>query len=248
MINFMQNLQTEEHDFQEAFENAAHTDAMRKGNIPTSKDISGIEIRLSNVTIIDNKTPKVFPFPGLANVYFINLVISDLDQNSFSLDLKGFEKVADNQKLNIDRVLYFWKKTDQSTLAPSQIHIFSSLIKSKQPLRDVGKIMSEVNNDKNFKDVLSTLSTLIKTASNLTSIGGLIFQVAGIVGNFLGKVDDKPYLTMVQSFTDIHGDYDILGETTKNAINRYASIDLSITIRDAARQKEVDLNLVTSDN
>ena len=237
MIDFMQNLQTEEHSFQEAFENAKHPAARtRSGHIPSSKDISGIEVRLSNVSISDNKTPKVFPFPGFAKVYFVNLVVSDLSADGLSLDLNGFEKVDDGDKLSLDRTLFAWKKTDKNSIAPSQIHIFSSLIKSKQPLRDVAKIMSEVKNDENFKETVNALNSVLKTASNVTNVSNLIFQVAGVVGGFLGKVEDKPLLTWVQSFTDLNGDFDQLGKTDKNAANKFASMNLSITIRDKERR------------
>jgi len=237
MIDFMQNLQTEEHSFQEAFENARHPVARsRSGNIPSSKDISGIEVRLSNVVIADNKTPKVFPFPGFARVYFVNLVVTDLSAEALSLDLNGFEKVDDGDKLSLDRTLFAWKKTDKNAVAPSQIHVFSSLIKSKQPLRDVAKIMSEVKNDENFKGAASALNDVLKAGSNVTNVSNLIFQVAGVVGGFLGKVDDKPLLTWVQSFTDLNGDFDILGKTDKTAANKFASMNLSITIRDKERR------------
>lgn len=235
MIDFMQNLQTEEHNFQETFETTKHAENRGLRGIPTSNDLTGIEVRLSNVTVIDNKTPKVFPFPGLATVYFINIVASDVSADSVTLDINGFEKVDDNSKLAIDRVLFMWKKSNDDSPVPSQIHIFSSLVKSKKPLRDVGKIMSEVKDDNNFKNAVSTLSSVIKTASNLTNISTLILQTAGIVGNFLGKVDDKPLLTWVQSFTDINGDFDPLGKTDKNAKNKFASMDLSITVRDTDR-------------
>lgn len=239
MIDFLQNLQTEEHSFQEAFENAKHSNTRtRSGNIPSSKDITGMEVRLSNVTIVDNKTPKVFPFPGFAKVYFVNLIISDLFSDAISLDLNGFEKVDDGDKLALDRALFVWKKTEKDIIAPSQIHVFSSLIKSKQPLRDIAKIMTEVKTDSNFKDAVTTLSSLLKTASNVSTISTLIFQVAGIVGGFLGKVDDKPLLTWVQSFTDLNGDFDILGKTDKNATNKFASMNLSITIRDKDRKEK----------
>src|ERR1700752_547944 len=91
MIDFLQNLQTEEHNFQENFENAKHESTFGI-DIPGSKDISGIEIRLSKVKVIDNKRPKVFPFPGFAKVYFVNLVVSDVSGNPVTIDLKGFEK------------------------------------------------------------------------------------------------------------------------------------------------------------
>ena len=239
MIDFMQNLQTEEHNFQENFQNAKHPKNLSIG-IPQSKDISGIEVRLSNVKVIDNKTPKVPPFPGLAKVYFVNLVVSDIQANSLSLDLKGFEKIDDGESLSLDRTLFFWKLTPAAQEVPSQIHIFSSLIKSKQPLRDVAKIMESVDKDDKYKEVVNSLTTVLKTASNLSSISGLIFQVAGIVGNYLGKVDDKPLLTWIQSFTDINGDYDKLGETKKSAANKYASMDLSIIVRDKERQQVAD--------
>jgi hypothetical protein len=234
MLNFMQNLQTEEHDFQEAFVNAKQVQPA-PGNIPTSKDICGIEIRLSNVIIRYNKTPKVFPFPGFAKVYFLNLVLSDVNTDSISIDLKGFEKVDDGDALNIDRTLFIWKKKEDLSVPPSQIQVFTSLIKSKQPLRDVARVMTDVKNDSNFKDAVSSLNTLLKTTSGVSNISGLVFQVAGIIGSFLGKVDDKPLLTWIQSFTDIHGDFDPLGETKKNASNKFASMELSITIRDNAR-------------
>jgi hypothetical protein len=237
MIDFMQNLQTEEHSFQEAFENARHpVTRSGPGNIPSSKDISGVEVRLSNVKIIDNKTPKVFPFPGFAKVYFVNLCVTDLSADAINVDLNGFEKVNDGDKLSLDRTLFAWKKTDKNVISPSQIHVFSSLIKSKQPLRDVAKILAEVKNDTGFKDTVTALNGVLKTASNVSNISNLIFQVAGIVGGFLGKVDDKPLLTWVQSFTDLNGDFDVLGKTDKNATNKFASMDLSITIRDKERR------------
>ncbi|KAA2242578.1 hypothetical protein F0L74_08565 [Chitinophaga agrisoli] len=241
MIDFLQNLQTEEHNFQETFENAHHDEEILTRDIPTSQDICGMEIRLSDVMIIDNKTPKVFPFPGLAKVYFMNLVVSDLSADPVSIDLKGFEKIDDGEKLNVDKSLFYWKETEADKRAPSQIHVFCSIIKSKQSLRDVAEVMGNVKNDESYKQVVDTLAGIVKTATSLTSVSSLIFQVAGIVGNYLGKVDDKPLLTWVQSFTDISGDFDVLGTTDKAAENKFASMKLSITIRDTARQKEADL-------
>lgn len=236
MIDFLQNLQTEEHNFQEAFETKKHASSAKR-LIPGSKDITGIEVRLSDVVIIDNKTPKVFPFPGLAKVYFVNMVVSDISTTPVTIDLNGFEKVDDGDKLNLDRTLFAWKqKANSTTEGPSQIHVFSSLIKSKQPLRDVAKVMQEVKSDAAFKELAGTLAEVVKKAGSVTNISGLVFQLAGIVGNFLGKVEDKPLLTWVQSFTDLNGDFDVLGKTEKSAVNKFASMKLSITIRDKERK------------
>lgn len=236
MINFQQNLHTEEHDFQETFETTRH-DGVLEG-IPTSKELTGIDIRLKNIIVLDNKTPKIFPFPGLAKVYLIALAASDIETNPITVDLKSFEKVDDGTALNVDQAIFLWNQKDNTSNSPSQIHCFASLVKSKQPLRNVSKILAEAQNDSGFKDVVSTLSTLIKTGANISGISNLVFQVAGIIGKFLGQVDDKPLLTMVQSFTNIHGDFDVLGEITKNAKNKFATMDLAITIQDKERQQK----------
>ncbi|MBO9204249.1 MULTISPECIES: hypothetical protein [Niastella] len=236
MIDFQQNLQTEEHDLQETFETSRHIPGLAMG-IPTSKELTGIEVRLQNITVLDNKTPKVPPFPGLAKVYLIALAASDVNVQPITVDLKSFEKVDDGSNLNIDEAMFFWEKKENNIDAPSQIHCFVSLIKSKQPLRDVSKIMTEVQNDSGFKETVSTLGALIRTGSNLTTVSGLVFQTAGIIGKFLGRVDDKPLLTWVQSFTNIHGDFDAVGELKKNANNKFATMDLAMTVRDKERQQ-----------
>jgi len=48
----------------------------RGGDIPKSDELSGIELRLSRVLIKENGTPKVPPFPGLAQIYLLVIVIT----------------------------------------------------------------------------------------------------------------------------------------------------------------------------
>lgn len=61
MIDFSKNLYSEEYSFKDTQELRP---AMR-GDVQTSDDISGIEVRLSKVYIIDNKTQRFGPFPQL---------------------------------------------------------------------------------------------------------------------------------------------------------------------------------------
>lgn len=235
MLNFHQNLYTEEHSFKEAsLELTA-----KEGGILGSDKISGIEIRLSHVIIKDNKTAKVFPFPGLAKVYFMNLVVSDAENQNIGLDLKGFEKVDDGDALSIDKTLFYWKQEKKSK-PPSQIHVMSTIIKSKQGLRDVAKIMENIKDDAEYKKLTNNLLGMLKDASQMTNISNFIWSVSSVVGKYLGRVEDRPLLTWYQSFTDIDGDWDKLGKTFKHAENKYAAMDLSITIRDKERQKEAE--------
>ena len=238
MIDFSQNLYVENYNFQDTLDIRPAT----RGVIPTSEEISGIEVRLSKVFIIDNKTRRFGPFPGLATVYFMNIVLSDLSTSEIDLNLNGFEKVDDRQTLAVDRTLFFWKKTDETLKPPSQIHIMSSLLKSKKGLRDTAGVIAKAKDDSNFKTLASSLTTVLKTASNFSSISNIVFQVAGIVGGLLENVEDKPLLTRFQSFTDIAGDFNQLGKTDNPFSNRYAELDYSIFIRDNERQKEADEN------
>lgn len=239
MINFRQNFYLEEHNFAESERKQS------PGDIQASGDISGVEVRLSSVLVKDNKTPRVFPFPGYAKVYFLNLIVSDLASCQLQLDLKGFEKVDDGDALNVDRTLFYWKKGAE-TNPPSQIHIFTSLIKSKEPLRNTAAILSEVKNDTDYKSLAGSLDKVVKHAQSVTDISNIIFSVAGIVSKYLGDVDDKPLLTWIQSFTDMNGDFDVLGKTDKKAENKYASMNLSIIIRDKARMKEENEEAATT--
>ncbi|MEC4004900.1 hypothetical protein OX283_009555 [Flavobacterium sp. SUN052] len=231
MLNLSQNLYSEDHSFKEA----ALEIQENTGDILGSDAISGIEIRLSHVIIKDNRTPKIFPFPGLAKVYFVNLVVSDVENQSIALDLKSFEKVDDGDSLSIDKTLFFWKK-ETDNKAPSQIHIMSSIIKSKQGLRDVAEVMSKLNDDADYKNLTSNIVSLLKTAGSVVNISNAILTASSILGKYLGNVEDKPLLTWFQSFTDIDGDYDKEGKTVKQAENKYAAMNLSITIRDKDRQ------------
>lgn len=233
MLDFHQNLYTEEHSYKEASLELN----TKEQDILGSNKISGIEIRLSHVIIKDNKTAKVFPFPGLAKVYFMNLVVSDVENQTIALDLKGFEKVDDGDALSIDKTLFYWKQEKKSK-SPSQIHVMSTIIKSKQGLRDVAKIMENITQDSEYKNLTQNLIGMLKDASQMTNISNLILSISSVVGKYLGRVEDKPLLTWYQSFTDINGDWDLLGKTFKHAENKYVAMDLSITIRDKDRQKE----------
>ncbi|KAA5548594.1 hypothetical protein [Adhaeribacter rhizoryzae] len=207
--------------------------------ISTSKNVTGIEVRLSRAFIINNKTPKIGPFPGFSKMYLMVVVVSDTGDVLQNLDLKSFAKVGDDEDLPVDKTIYFWKQQQKKDKSPSQIHVLASIVKSKQSLRDVAKILADVKNDSEYADVVSSIKEVVRNAAAVTQISDLLFSVAAVVGKFLGKVDDKPLLTWVQSFTDINGDFDKLGKTTIGRKNDFAALDLSIIIRDTHREIEL---------
>jgi hypothetical protein len=236
MLDFSQNLYTEVYSFKEGRE--AQPLATTRGDIPTSKQISGVEVRLSKAYIIDNKTMRFGPFPGLAKVYLMNIVVSDVNSAAIDINLNGFEKVDDKTTLAVDRTLFYWKKAENAGKPPSQIHIMTSLIKSKKALRDTAKIMEDARSDEGFKNLTGKIGKMLKNASDFTNISGLVFEAAGIVGKLLGKVEDKPLITRFQSFTDMAGNFNQLGKSNHPFSNRYAEIDYAVYIRDQARLDE----------
>ena len=207
--------------------------------IPTSGKVTGIEVRLSKAHIVDNKTPKILIFPGYAKIYLLTIVASDLENQAPVLNLKSFAKVGDNESLPVDASIFYWKEEEGSLQSPSQIHTLVSIIKSKEGLRNVGEILSEVQEDEGFKNISKSFTTLAKNVAAQGAISSLLLDMSTILGRFLGDVEDKPLLTWVQSFTDINGDFDVLGKTTTSRKNKWAEANLSIIIRDKDRELEV---------
>ena len=209
-----------------------------ESDIPTAGEISGIELRLSRAHILDNRSPGIGPFPGYAKIYFLTLVVSDIQNQAVFVDVKGFPKVDSKEDLPIDNTLYYWKKTSADTASPSQLHVFTSIIKSKQSLRDTGRILQELKDDAGYQSALKTVVSVVTSATPVAPIVDQITNLANILGKFLGKVEDKPLLSVLQSYTDINGDFDVLGKVSKEYRSKYAALALSLTVRDKDRERE----------
>ena len=206
------------------------------GDIPKASEISGIELRIVKAEIFDNRTRPIFPFPGLANVYLFNLVVSDIGETSQELNLEGFQGVDDNSILDVNRSIFYWKKTAQTKKIPSQIHVLSSIIKSKGKLRKTGEVLESLKNDEDYKSLISDIISVIQDSSPIGVIISLLQKSAPIIGKFLKGVEDKPIFTRIQSFTDLGGDFDVLGQTDHPASNRGGSINLRLFVRDKKRE------------
>ena len=227
MINFRQSLYTEEHAFK----------PLQPGTTPPG-DICGLAINLNHVLVKNNNTPAVAPLPGYAKLYFLNMVAANMGGTSLRLHLKAFEKVENDDALNVDKTLCSWQRNKPGETAPADVHVFSALIKSKQPLRDTASVLSEVQRDSSFKLLSAALDNLLKSKTGVEDISNLVFNLAGIVGKYLGKVDEKPLFCWLQSFTGMGSNSEVLGKTEKAAGNLYASMGLSINIKDEVRVED----------
>jgi hypothetical protein len=206
--------------------------------IHTSSEVTGIELRMLPPLIKENNTPKVWPFPGYAKLYCLTIVVSDVtNMLAGTIDLKGFPRIGNNEHLPINKTIFYWQADDKNTQSPNQIHVFSSIIKSKESLRDVGQVMTTVKNDDGYKSLISGLATLAKGASTLSPVTDIIVEVAGIVGKYLGKVEDKALATVINSYTTIHGDFDKLGVNDLNYTTRNVDMEFDLTVRDESKNK-----------
>lgn len=208
--------------------------------IRTSKELTGIELRLKEVFIKNNKTPRFLFFPGLASFYMVVVVLDDKAKEPVQLDLKGFKGIDDEDHLMIDKTIYYWKSDNPSNQYPSQIHALVSVIKSKDGLRNTGKIMQSIKGDTRYKAILSTLSEVVSAPAGAAVgvISDITVELGDLIGSFLEKVEDKPVFTWFQSFTDISGEYDKLGESVKKRENKYATVSISLFVRDQHREKK----------
>jgi hypothetical protein len=206
--------------------------------IPTSADVTGIELRMLPPFIKDNRTPAIFPFPGYARLYCLTIVVSDVDnQLAGNIDLKGFQRIGDRENLPINKTIFYWQSQKRTDKAPTQIHSMCSVIKSKKDLRDVGEILTSVKSDDNYKSLIGTLKNLAKDATQLGVVTDILTQVAGIVGTYLGRVEDKPLGTVINSYTTLHGDFDKPGVNALAYPTRNVDFDFQLVIRNAAAEK-----------
>lgn len=203
--------------------------------IPTSRSVTGLEVRLSRVLIKDNRTPKLPLFPGRANFYLLLLVVDSLAKEApTELTLSGFASIDDNEDLPVDKTAYYWAPTAESATAPTQIHVLLSVIKSKKKLRAGGEALEAAKASPDYQSVLAQLLGVVATAP--AQVANLALALGGIVGGFLANVEDKPLFTQVVSFTDINGDFDTLGKTVHTQENPCVRTELTLVVRDKERE------------
>lgn len=205
--------------------------------IKTSKDVTGIELRMLPPLIKDNHTPAVWPFPGFSKLYCLTIVVSDIPNQSVgAIDLKGFPRIGDNEHLPINKTIFYWQGSDQKDAGPNQIHTMCSVMKSKQDLRDVGKALASAKDDADYKNLISSIGKLAKDAAKFNLVTDAVVQLAGVVGKYLGKVEDKPLGTIINSYTTLHGDFDKIGISPL----LYATKDVDFEFQMIVRNKSVE--------
>jgi len=201
--------------------------------IPTSKKLTGLEVRLSQVLIRDNKTPHVWPFIRYSNLYVITSSVDNLGTEPYLLNLKGFADVDDGEQLSVDRTVYYWKEDETRDKPPGAIHILGSIIKSNEGIRDVGAALASLRKTDDFKAVIKAI--IAAATGGGAAIYEAFLPLIGVIGEVFGKIDDTPLFTTVLSYTDINGDFDQLGRHPYPQGNRYVDMVTTLIVCDATR-------------
>lgn len=207
-------------------------------NIPSSKELTGIEIRLLPPFIADNNTEPFLLFPGFAKLYCLTIVVSDVDnQMAGGIDLQGFPRIGDKEHLPVNKTIFYWQQKDKNSAAPTQIHTMVSVIKSKKGLRDVGKIMTELKKDEDYKGIVKSIGTLAKNATGAGIAMEIVTQLSAVVGKYLGNVEDKPIGTIVNSYTALYGDFNNSGVVKRSYATKKVNFEIEIIVRKGTSEK-----------
>lgn len=207
-----------------------------RSGIPGSEDVAGIELRMLPPYIRNNNTIRFWPFPGYAKLYCLTMVISDVaNQLTGLMDLNAFQRINDGEYLPLNKTIFYWEQDKPESAAPNQVHVMSSVIKSKEALRETGSILDGVKDDNEYQDLVGKLSTLVADTASFNLVTNISMQLARIVGRYMGRVDDKPIGTAVNSFTRLHGDWDKLGITPVHISTRNVDFSYELIIRDKER-------------
>ena len=201
-------------------------------SVTTSSEVTGMELRMLAPLIKDNHTPKFLAFPGYSKLYCLTLVVSDADNQMVgAIDLSGFPRIGDNETLPINKTLYYWQAASEASVSPNQIHVMCTIMKSKKTLRDTGTILNTLKDDEQYKGLTGQLSKLARNVTSFNAVTDTIVQIAGVVGKYLGTVEDKALGTVLNSYTTIHGDFDKTGANTFSYTTRNVDFTFELTIR-----------------
>ena len=206
-------------------------------SIPFSGDIAGIELRMLPPFIKHNHSIRFWPFPGRAKLYCLTMVISDsANQLSGQMDLNAFPRVGDNEYLPINKTIYYWQEDEAGLIKPpSQVHVMCSIIKSRESLRETGDVLNQVKSDSDYQTLMDKLTSIITETASLSVVANITMQAAHIIGQYLGKVDDQPIGTVINSFTRLHGDWDQVGIHPIHIATRDVDFEYELIIRDKYR-------------
>ena len=118
--------------------------------------ITDVEMRLTEVFIFDNRDP------GKGDIYLVTVVTADLAQEPFTLAIKTFEDIHDNEGLQLGPAGLTIYRNPQGEI-PRFLDYRILVMESDQEMRDAGEVLDEIRSNDKFKTVRDNLIAMATT-------------------------------------------------------------------------------------
>lgn len=203
------------------------------GIIPSSEELTGIELRLLPPFVKDNGTNPPPLFKDRASLYCMTIVVSDINNQLVGgIDIQGFPKIADREHLPVSKTIFYWQFREDAPVPPSQIHTMVTTIRSRRGLRKAGDILMDLKSDNEYNALLGYIGNLAAKTTPVGAVLDIVTQMTAIAGKFMGEVEDKPIGTVINSYTALRGDFDRRGTHTLVYTTRNIDYRIELTVKD----------------
>lgn len=158
--------------------------------------ITDVEVRLKEVFIFDNRDP------GKGDIYLVNVVTDNLSVEPFTLTIKTFEDIHDNEGLQIGPAGLTIYRNPQGKV-PRFLDYRIMVMESDQEIRQSGEVINEIRNNDQFKAVRENLIAMAAvaqpTAALITAATDLVI---GLIAQILKMNEDDQIIYVAGSFND----------------------------------------------
>lgn len=149
---------------------------LKTRGVPTT--VKDVEIRLKEVFIIDNRDP------GDGDIYLVCVALDNVNPEPFVLEVKTFESVPDKSKLTIAPGGLAIYRNPPGKI-PRFIDFRILIMESDQELRDAGNFISEVREDKGYKDIVDGIKSAVAVSNPVASV---FLTAADLLINIIAKL------------------------------------------------------------
>jgi hypothetical protein len=180
--------------------------------------ITDVEMRLKEVFIFDNRDP------GKGDIYLVTVVADNLSVEPFTIEIKVFEDIHDNEALPLGPAgLTIYRNPQGQT--PRFLDYRILVMESDQEIRQAGDVLNEIRNNDQFKEVRGNLIAMAATGKpTVALITAAADLVIGLIAQILKMNRDDQIIYVAGSFNDKIDDlgvkYGLI--THKNAYARLA--------------------------
>jgi hypothetical protein len=108
--------------------------------------------------------------------------------------------------------------------------------------------MGAIKDDTEYKGLIADLGKLTSDVAKFNVVSDIVVQIAGVVGKYLGAVEDKPLGTIINSYTTLHGDFDKIGIAQLLYPTRDVDFEFQMVVRNQKEETALAPKLTASRN